>query len=136
MTETCDILYIKSFVFILLHFYFKIVSLAVPESCLALANCSGITTDVEYWVYPTGTNRSLMRTKIYCHNLATEPSDFISLNKPNIFTRHDRSNWEKWMIECQSTIKPPLKQTEFLKVKIQIEVHCILNLSSFAMVWG
>ena len=120
MTETCDILYIKSFAFILLHFYFKIVSLAVPESCLALSNCSGITTDGEYWVYPTVTNRK--RTKIYCHNLATEPSHFITLKYSNNFIIHDKSNWIIQHKECQSSIQPPLKKTEFFKVKLETEV--------------
>ncbi|XP_052680904.1 uncharacterized protein LOC128161629 [Crassostrea angulata] len=96
----------------------------VPESCFTVSNCSGITTDGEYWVYPTVTNRK--RTKIYCHNLPTEPSHFISLPKACVFTHHDRTNWIIWMRECQSSIIPPLKQTEFLKVKIQIE-NMIVN---------
>lgn len=95
--------------------------LVVPESCFTVSNCSGITTDGEYWVYPTVTNRK--RTKIYCHNLPTEPSHFISLPKTCVFTHHDRTNWIIWMRECQSSIIPPLKQAEFLKVKIQIEVY-------------
>ncbi|XP_052680596.1 uncharacterized protein LOC128161359 isoform X2 [Crassostrea angulata] len=91
----------------------------VPESCLNLSTCSGIRTDGEYWVYPTVTNRR--RTKIYCHNLATEPSPFITLKYPNSFIFHDGSNWIKHRRQCQSSIKPPLKTTEFLKVKIDIE---------------
>lgn len=112
----------EGFAFILLHAVLpkKNISLAVPESCLTLSNCSGITTDGEYWVYPTVTNRR--RTKIYCHNLTSEPSHFISLRNPNIFTIHDRSHWIIWMERCQSAIKPPLKQTEFFKVKIKIKV--------------
>lgn len=91
----------------------------VPESCLKLSTCSGITTDGEYWVYPFVTNRR--RTKIYCHNLATEPSHFITLKNPNNFIIHDRSNWIIHLRQCQSSIQPPLKKTEFLKVKIYIE---------------
>uniref|UniRef100_A0A8W8LZU4 Apple domain-containing protein n=1 Tax=Magallana gigas TaxID=29159 RepID=A0A8W8LZU4_MAGGI len=91
----------------------------VPESCLAVSNCSGITTDGEYWVYPIVTNRR--RTKIYCHNLATEPSHFITLKYPNIFVRHDITNWIIQGQECQSAIRLPLKKAEFLKVKLQIK---------------
>uniref|UniRef100_K1QQ22 A disintegrin and metalloproteinase with thrombospondin motifs 9 n=1 Tax=Magallana gigas TaxID=29159 RepID=K1QQ22_MAGGI len=91
----------------------------VPESCLALSTCSSITTDGEYWVYPAVTNQRI--TKIYCHNLATEPSHFITLKYPNIFIIHDGSNWILQRKQCQSAIRPPLKKTKFLKVKLQIE---------------
>ncbi|XP_052678216.1 uncharacterized protein LOC128159195 [Crassostrea angulata] len=91
----------------------------VPESCLAVLNCSGITTDGEYWVYPTVTNRR--RTKVYCHCLVTEPSHFITLKYPNDFIMHDQSHLIIQQQECQSDILFPLKKTEFLKVKLQIE---------------
>ncbi|XP_052676364.1 A disintegrin and metalloproteinase with thrombospondin motifs 9-like [Crassostrea angulata] len=89
-----------------------------PESCLALSTCSGIATDGEYWVYPIVTNRR--RTKIYCHSLVTEPSHFITLKYPNSFVGHGSSNWIT-RAQCRSEFKPPLRQTNFTKVKIQIE---------------
>lgn len=95
------------------------IFLAAPESCLALSTCSGITTDGEYWVYPTVTNRR--RTKIYCHSLSTEPSHFITLKYPNSFVGHGSSNLIT-RARCRSEFKPPLRQTNFTKVKIQIEV--------------
>ncbi|XP_052679861.1 uncharacterized protein LOC128160565 [Crassostrea angulata] len=91
----------------------------VPESCLALSTCSGITTNGEYWVYPAVTNRRL--TKIYCHNLATEPSHFITLKYPNNFIIHDESNWIIQHRQCQSAIRLRLKKTKFLKVKLRKE---------------
>lgn len=103
--------------------------LAVPESCLALSTCSGITTNGEYWVYPAVTNRRL--TKIYCHNLATEPSHFITLKYPNNFIIHDESNWIIQHRRCQSAIRLRLKKTKFLKVKLRKEVKLVYRILYF-----
>lgn len=100
------------------------IFLAAPESCLALSTCSGIATDGEYWVYPIVTNRR--RTKIYCHSLVTEPSHFITLKYPNSFVGNGKSNWIT-RAQCRSEFKPPLRQTNFTKVKIQIEVGDSIN---------
>ena len=92
------------------------LSFKVPKSCQELASCSGITTDGEYWIYPTATNGR--RTKIYCHNLALH---YVTLKYPNRFIQHDKSNWIN-ELECPSDFKGPLKSFDFSKVRIQIEV--------------
>lgn len=97
-----------------------------PRSCLDVRNCSGVTADGEYWIYPTATNGK--RTKIFCHNLASETSHFVTLKNTNSFVQHDDSNWIVHMGQCQSSLKPPLKRVEFTKIKIRIEVFLTLKL--------
>ncbi|XP_078312791.1 A disintegrin and metalloproteinase with thrombospondin motifs 9-like, partial [Crassostrea virginica] len=90
----------------------------VPKSCQELASCSGITTDGEYWIYPTATNGR--RTKIYCHKLAFAPLHYVTLKYPNRFIQHDHSNLINGL-ECLSDFKGPLNSLDFSKVLIQIE---------------
>ncbi|XP_078312792.1 A disintegrin and metalloproteinase with thrombospondin motifs 9-like [Crassostrea virginica] len=88
------------------------------ESCQELASCSGITTDGEYWIYPTAINGR--RTKIYCHNLASTPLHYVTLKYPNRFIQHDKLNLINGL-ECLSDFKGPLNSLDFSKVRIQIE---------------
>lgn len=100
--------------------YDNILSFVAPKSCLDVRDCSDITTNGEFWIYPTATNGK--RTKVFCHTLATEPSHFITLKNMNSFFQHEISNLINTSIACQSSMKPPLKRVEFTKIKIQIEV--------------
>lgn len=96
----------------------------VPASCIDLLSCAENKTDGEYWIYPIAANGR--RTKIFCHDMATGPSHFITLKNANGFTEHDESNWEIIWQPCRSNLKPPLKEVEFTKIKIRIEVLKII----------
>lgn len=64
------------------------------------------------------------RTKIFCHDLANEPSHFITLSNINNFIQHDASNWiplDRFQ-QCQANFKMPLKSVVFRKIRIGIEV--------------
>ncbi|XP_011419542.3 A disintegrin and metalloproteinase with thrombospondin motifs 9 [Magallana gigas] len=91
----------------------------VPASCLDIITYANITTDGDYWIYPMAANGR--RTKIFCHDMANEPSHFITLKNTNSFVQHDGSNWIVSDRTCQSSLNPPLKRVEFTKIKIQIE---------------
>ncbi|XP_011419543.3 A disintegrin and metalloproteinase with thrombospondin motifs 20 [Magallana gigas] len=91
----------------------------VPASCIDLLSCAVNTSDGEYWIYPIAANGR--RTKIFCHDMATGPSHFITLKNTNSFIEHDGSNWIVSYQQCQSKYKSPLKRVEFTKIKIRIE---------------
>ncbi|XP_062584985.1 A disintegrin and metalloproteinase with thrombospondin motifs 9-like [Saccostrea cucullata] len=91
----------------------------VPESCQDIASSTGITTDGEYWIYPRATNRK--RVKIFCYNMASNPSEYITLGNLNSFIQHDQSNWPIKGKQCQSSYKLPLKRVNFNKVGIKIQ---------------
>lgn len=94
----------------------------MPASCSDISSCSNIATDGEYWIYPMAANGK--RTKIFCHDLANEPSHFITLSNINNFIQHDASNWiplDRFQ-QCQANFKMPLKSVEFRKIRIGIEV--------------
>lgn len=94
----------------------------MPASCSDIRSCSNIATDGEYWIYPMAANGK--RTKIFCHDLANEPSHFITLSNINYFIQHDASNWiplDRFQ-QCQANFKMPLKSVEFRKIRIGIEV--------------
>lgn len=91
----------------------------VPASCLDISTYGNIKTDGEYWIYPMAANGR--RTKIFCHDMANEPSHFITLKNTNSFVEHDGSNWIVSFQQCQSSLNHPLKRVEFTKVKIEIE---------------
>lgn len=93
-----------------------------PKSCTDISKCSGITRDGEFWIYPPAANGK--RTKIYCHNMSTEPSHFVTLKNNNSFIIHDETNFLFAYVlnnKCKSSFNPPLKMVEFSKVKVQIE---------------
>lgn len=93
----------------------------VPASCSDIRSCSNIATDGEYWIYPMAANGK--RTKIFCHDLANEPSHFITLSNINNFIQHDASNWiplDRFQ-QCQANFKMPLKSVVFRKIRIGIE---------------
>ncbi|XP_062583805.1 uncharacterized protein LOC134245540 [Saccostrea cucullata] len=91
----------------------------VPKSCQDLFNCSGTMTDGEYWIYPKATNGQ--RVKIYCHNMGTGASEYITLMNSNYFIQHDPTNWPIKFQQCQSNYLLPLKKVDFMKVGIQIQ---------------
>lgn len=94
----------------------------MPASCSDIRSCSNIATDGEYWIYPMAANGK--RTKIFCHDLANEPSHFITLSNINNFIQHDASNWiplDRFQ-QCQANFKMPLKSVVFRKIRIGIEV--------------
>lgn len=97
----------------------------MPASCLDIITYANITTDGDYWIYPMAANGR--RTKIFCHDMANEPSHFITLKNTNSFVEHDGSNWILSYRTCQSSLNHPLKRVEFTKVKIEIEVFNTLN---------
>ncbi|XP_056007342.1 uncharacterized protein LOC125666100 isoform X2 [Ostrea edulis] len=92
----------------------------LPESCVDLANCSGTSTDGEYWIYPKAT--SGQRLKVYCHNMGTNPTEYLTLKYTNTFVQHDGSNWIIQWKQCQSNYKTPLKQATFSKIAINIQI--------------
>ena len=94
-----------------------------------MASCSGITTDGEYWIYPTATNGR--RTKIYCHNLDSVPVHYVTLKNTNRFIGHSPTNWVVQFQECQTDFKAPLTSVDFVKIQINIEVCTSPNLSSY-----
>ncbi|XP_061171906.1 A disintegrin and metalloproteinase with thrombospondin motifs 9-like [Saccostrea echinata] len=110
-------------------------SRSIPESCKDVTTCSGTTTDGEYWIYPQATNRK--RVKIYCNNMAFNPTEYITLKNPNSFIDHDQSNWPIMWQQCQSSYIPPLKRVDFQKVGIQIQNMEVNGMDySFALLTG
>ena len=93
-----------------------------------MASCSGITTDGEYWIYPTATNGR--RTRIYCHNLDSVPVHYVTLKNTNRFIGHGETNWVV-QEQCRSDFKAPLTSVDFVKIQINIEVCTSPNLSSY-----
>ncbi|XP_048751209.2 A disintegrin and metalloproteinase with thrombospondin motifs 9-like [Ostrea edulis] len=91
----------------------------IPESCVDVATCSGITTDGEYWIYPKSSQRK--RIKIFCYKLRSDPSEYITLKSTNTFIQHDDTNWPSKGRQCYSSYKLPLKRADFTKVGIQIQ---------------
>lgn len=90
----------------------KILSFAVPESCFTVSNCSCITTDGEYWIYPTVTNRRFYSFKIPQH-LCLSSQLILDNTKSTVLIGYLRF----------------VEKTEFLKMKLQIEVklvYCML----------
>ncbi|XP_048751211.2 A disintegrin and metalloproteinase with thrombospondin motifs 9-like [Ostrea edulis] len=94
-------------------------TIRVPESCVDVATCSGITTDGEYWIYPKSSQRK--RIKIFCYKLGSDPSEYITLKNTNTFIQHDDTNWPSAFQQCSSNYTPPLKMADFTKVGIQIQ---------------
>ncbi|XP_078312511.1 A disintegrin and metalloproteinase with thrombospondin motifs 9-like [Crassostrea virginica] len=90
----------------------------VPKSCPEVASCSGITSDGEYWIYPTATNGR--RTKIYCHNLDSVPVHYVTLKNTNRFIGHSFTNLAV-LEQCRSDFKAPLPSVDFGKIQINIE---------------
>ncbi|XP_062572692.1 uncharacterized protein LOC134234634 [Saccostrea cucullata] len=91
----------------------------LPRSCSDIAGCSGITKDGEYWLYPVATNGT--RVKIYCHDMQTDPKEYVTMKNENCFIQHDPSNWLSKNERCTTTYTPPLKKAVFSKVAINIQ---------------
>ncbi|XP_062575920.1 A disintegrin and metalloproteinase with thrombospondin motifs 9-like isoform X2 [Saccostrea cucullata] len=91
----------------------------MPQTCSDIAGCSRIAKDGEYWLYPAVTNGK--RVKIYCHDMQTNPKEYVTLKYENSFVQHDNSNWLSKYKRCTSTFRPPLKKAVFLKVAINIK---------------
>ncbi|XP_056007341.1 A disintegrin and metalloproteinase with thrombospondin motifs 9-like isoform X1 [Ostrea edulis] len=107
----------------------------LPESCVDLANCSGTSTDGEYWIYPKAT--SGQRLKVYCHNMGTNPTEYLTLKYTNTFVQHDGSNWIIQWKQCQSNYKTPLKQATFSKIAINIQDMTVIGTDyTFASLTG
>ncbi|XP_048755486.2 A disintegrin and metalloproteinase with thrombospondin motifs 9-like [Ostrea edulis] len=61
------------------------------------------------------------RVKVYCHNMETNPKEYITLKYTNTFVEHDASNWIIQWQQCRNDYKPPLKLANFSRVSINIQ---------------
>ncbi|XP_048755582.2 A disintegrin and metalloproteinase with thrombospondin motifs 9-like [Ostrea edulis] len=97
----------------------------IPESCADLASCSVTSTDGEYWIYPKAT--SGQRVKIYCHNIRTNPKEYITLKYTNTFVEHDPSNFMTRWQTCRTDYKLPLKSAIFSRVAMNIQDMTVIG---------
>ncbi|XP_041370257.1 uncharacterized protein LOC121384093 isoform X2 [Gigantopelta aegis] len=105
-----------------------------PETCEEVKTLTGATTDGEYWLYPPGLARQ--RVRIFCHDMAGQPKEFLTLLHPNTGDHPNIGNKN-----CHGIAESPIPHrsgsSNFTKIRVYIQTMVVDRRDyTFAMTTG